>query len=106
MHRKKIKRRKDQLMQRHRVSREKLLREQEEEKEKKLMQIENDRLADQLKMKKRELSNLATTIVYKNELLNNLQDELVNLRDIEGKEISRDQLKKINSLINNERIND
>lgn len=103
MLRKKIKRRKYQLMQRLRVSREKFLREQEEENEKKLMQIENNRLADQLKMKKRELSNLATTIVYKNELLNNLQDELVNLRDIEGKELSRDQLKKINSLMNKAR---
>lgn len=101
--RKRIKKQKHQLMQKLRASREKFLKEQEEENEKKLMHLENKRLAEQLKMKKRELSNLATNIVYKNEVLNNLREELLNLRDTEGKEFSKDQLKKIDRLMDKAR---
>src|SRR5690606_23839959 len=44
-----------------------------------------------------------TNIVYKNELLNNLQDELFNIKDKDGNRLSTDQLQKINKLVDNAR---
>lgn len=80
-----------------------LLRKETEENEKKLMALKNEQLSQELDLKSRELANAATSIVYKNELLNNLNDELLNVKDKEGKKLSTDQLHKVNKLIDTAR---
>src|SRR5690606_40632518 len=70
---------------RHKLRRrqEELLRREAEQNEKKLMQLKNEQLEQELEQKNRELANVATNIVYKNELLNKLQEELFNVRSEE-----------------------
>src|SRR5690606_2275381 len=93
------------LQLRHKLRRrqEELLRREAEQNEKNLMALKNEQLIQELELKNRELANAATNIVYKNELLNNLQDELFNVRDRDGNKLSADQLQKITKLMDNAR---
>lgn len=95
----------DKLQLRHKLRRrqEELLRREAEQNEKKLMHLKNIQLEQELEQKSRELANVATNIVYKNELLNNLQEELLNIKDKAGNKLSSDQLQKINKLMDNAR---
>lgn len=95
----------DKLQLRHKLRRrqEELLRREAEQNEKNLMALKNEQLIQELELKNRELANAATNIVYKNELLNNLQDELFNVRDRDGNKLSADQLQKITKLMDNAR---
>lgn len=84
----------------------KLLAEQEERlaneaaaNEKKLISLKNIQLEQELINKNRELANSALNIVYKNEMLNTLHQELTNLNDSSGNKLSSDQLRKVNKLI-------
>ena len=70
-----------------------------EKKEKDWIKLKNQQLEDQLQLKNKELANAALNIVYKNEMLNNLHDELKQLKDADGNKLSSDELKKINKLI-------
>lgn len=85
---------------------EDLLRREAEENEKKLMALKNEQLSQELELKNRELANAATNIIYKNELLDNLHQELLDLKDKNGKALSNEQLQKINKLINNAKSDD
>ncbi|MCY4778968.1 triple tyrosine motif-containing protein [Sphingobacterium sp. UT-1RO-CII-1] len=80
---------------------EEILKKEAEENEKKLMEIENQQLQKELSQKNRELSNVTTHIVYKNELLNNLHHELKGLKDRNGAKLSEEQLSKVNKLMDN-----
>lgn len=99
----KIKQDKLQLRQKLRRRQEELLRREAEQNEKKLMQLKNEQLEQALTQKSRELTSVATNIVYKNELLSNLQEELFNVKDRAGNKLSADQLQKINKLMDNAR---
>ncbi|MBD1421423.1 helix-turn-helix and ligand-binding sensor domain-containing protein [Sphingobacterium chuzhouense] len=99
----KIKQDKLQLRQKLRRRQEELLRREAEQNEKKFMQLKNEQLEQELEQKNRELANVATNIVYKNELLNNLQEELFHIKDKDGNKLSTDQLQKINKLVDNAR---
>ncbi len=81
------------------IDQEKRLAREAEETERKLMAIRNQQLEQELQNKNRELSNSAMNIVYKNEMLNNLHQELLNLKDAQGNQLSQDQLRKVNKLI-------
>ena len=70
-----------------------------EQKEKEWIKLKNQQLEDQLNLKSKELANAALNIVYKNEMLNNLHNQLKQLKDAEGNKLSSDELKKINKLI-------
>ncbi|MGE8381192.1 MAG: helix-turn-helix transcriptional regulator, partial [Sphingobacterium sp.] len=70
-----------------------------EQQEKEWIKLKNQQLEAQLSLKNKELANAALNIVYKNEMLNNLHDELKQLKDAEGNKLSSDELKKINKLI-------
>ncbi|SEK41087.1 triple tyrosine motif-containing protein [Parapedobacter koreensis] len=85
-----------------RKQREALAKETEEN-EQRLMKLKNEQLERELAGKNRELANTAMSIVYKNELLNNVHDELLQLRDGEGRKLSNDQLRKINKIIEDAR---
>jgi DNA-binding CsgD family transcriptional regulator len=95
-------------LQRHQAEiQEKLQREKEEflrreavANEQHIVTIKNEQLQADLASKNRELANSAMNIVYKNELLQKLSDELNNFKDSAGKKISEEQLKKIHNVIN------
>jgi ligand-binding sensor domain-containing protein/DNA-binding CsgD family transcriptional regulator len=99
----KIKRDKLALRQKLHRRQEELLRKEAEQNEKKLIEVRNAQLTQELELKNRELANAAANIVYKNELLNNLHEELLNLKDKNGNKLSTDQLQKVNKLIDNAR---
>lgn len=80
-----------------------LLRKETAQNEKKLMTLRNNQLHQELELKNRELANAATNIQYKNELLNNLNEELLKVKDKDGQKLSQDQLQKVNTLISNAR---
>lgn len=85
---------------------QKLQQEKEEElkqeaisNQQKMVQLRNEQLQTELAGKGRELTNSAMNIVYKNELLQKIREELFNLRDEAGKKLSADHLKKIQKVI-------
>ncbi len=80
-----------------------LLAKEAEENEQRLVKLKNEQLERELASKNRELANTTMSIVYKNELLNNVHDELLQLHDGEGRKLSNDQLRKINKIIEDAR---
>ncbi len=78
-------------------------RQQEAEAEQQLMQVKTEQLETELAGKNRELANSAMNIVYKNELLSKIHDEILSLKDRQGKSLSTEQLKKINQVIEDAR---
>src|SRR5690606_28855625 len=83
--------------------REELLRREAEQNEKELMQLKNEQLEQELEQQNRELANVATNIVYKNELLNKLQEGLFNVKHKQGNQLSGDERHKINKLVDDAR---
>ncbi|MBS1529920.1 MAG: transcriptional regulator, partial [Bacteroidetes bacterium] len=86
---------------------EKLQREHEEflkqealANEQRIVKIKNEQLQADLAGKSRELANSAMNIVYKNELLQKISDEIAHLKDSSGKPLSPDQLKRLQKVIN------
>ena len=59
----------------------------------------------ELKSKNRELASSAMSLVYKNELLQKLSEEMTKLKDGTGKKLEDDQLRKIQKVID-EGMND
>lgn len=80
-----------------------LLKQKAEENEHRLVQLRNEQLERELGNKRRELANAAMNIVYKNELLTNVHDELLQLKDNDGRKLSKEQLLKINKIIDDAR---
>jgi len=94
------------LKRHHQQIQEKLQREKEEflhreaiANEQHIVTIKNEQLQADLASKSRELANSAMNIVYKNELLQKISDEINNFKDSAGKKLSEDQLKKIHKVI-------
>nr|WP_067062825.1 triple tyrosine motif-containing protein [Mucilaginibacter sp. L294] len=94
------------LKRHHQQIQEKLQREKEEflhreaiANEQHIVTIKNEQLQADLASKSRELANSAMNIVYKNELLQKISDEINNFKDSTGKKLSEDQLKKIHKVI-------
>jgi len=81
------------------------LREEEIINERKIVKLKNEQLQSDLAAKSRELANSAMNLVYKNELLQKIRDELLNLRDNHGKPLKDDQLRRIQKVID-EGLND
>ncbi|MBK0383300.1 transcriptional regulator [Pedobacter sp. SD-b] len=81
------------------------LREEAIANQQKLATLKNQQLQTELNNKAREATNSAMNIVYKNELLQKIKDEILNLKDKEGKKIAEDQLKRIQKIID-ESLND
>ncbi|RFZ92126.1 transcriptional regulator [Mucilaginibacter conchicola] len=73
--------------------------------EQQIVTIKNEQLQADLASKSRELANSAMNIVYKNELLQKISEELGSLKDREGKRLPEEQLKKIHKVID-EGMND
>ncbi|MFD1630931.1 ligand-binding sensor domain-containing protein [Pseudopedobacter beijingensis] len=73
--------------------------------EQKLIKLKNEKLEAELISKAREATNSAMNIVYKNELLQKIKEEISELKDEGGKKLSEDQLRRIQKVID-EGMND
>ena len=73
--------------------------------EQKLIKLKTEKLQAELESKSREVTNSAMNMVYKNELLQKIKDELLNLKDTQGKKLAEEQLKRIQKIID-EGMND
>jgi len=73
--------------------------------EQKLIKLKNEKLQTEVDSKSREVTNSAMNIVYKNELLQKIKVEIVNLKDPQGKVLADDQLKRLQKIID-EGMND
>ncbi|WP_197464090.1 triple tyrosine motif-containing protein [Rufibacter sp. DG15C] len=67
--------------------------------EQKLVRLRNEQLESELATKSRELANSALSIVSKNELLNGIREEILQLKDASGKKLAPEQLKKLQKVI-------
>ncbi|WP_316827153.1 triple tyrosine motif-containing protein [Pedobacter miscanthi] len=79
---------------------EEILKQEAETNEKQIIKLQTEKLQAELASKNRELANSAMTLVYKNELLQKLSDEITKLKDENGKKLSDDQTRKIQKVIN------
>ena len=75
------------------------LKREAEATEKQIVKIQTEKLQAELAGKNRELANSAMSLVYKNELLQKLSEEMTKLKDDNGKNLSEDQLRKIQKVI-------
>lgn len=87
------------------AEKEAFLKKETEATEKQIVKIQTEKLQAELASKNRELANSAMSLVYKNELLQKLSDEMTKLKDENGKKLSEDQLRKIQKVID-EGMND
>ena len=65
------------------------LRQEAEISEKQIIKLQTEKLQAELASKNRELANSAMTLVYKNELLQKLSDDITKLKDETGKKTLR-----------------
>ncbi len=73
--------------------------------EQKIVKLKNEQLLADLESKSREVTNSAMNMVYKNELLQKIRDEIYSLKDNSGKHLGADQLRRIEKVID-EGLND
>ncbi len=73
--------------------------------EQQIVKIKNEQLQADLAGKSRELANSAMNLVYKNELLQKISKEITRFKDSSGKQLSEDQLRRIQKVID-EGMND
>ncbi|RZM28640.1 MAG: transcriptional regulator [Pedobacter sp.] len=81
------------------VEKEVFLKKEAEATEKQIVRLQTEKLQAELAGKNRELSNSAMSLVYKNELLQKLSQEITKLKDENGKRLSEEQLRKIQGVI-------
>ena len=100
LYRLKLKRHQQHILEKLQKEKEEFLKQEVIANEQEIVRIKNEQLQDALAGKSRELANSAMNIVYKNELLQKINDEMSNLKDSSGKKLSEDQLRKIQKVIN------
>jgi DNA-binding CsgD family transcriptional regulator len=81
------------------TEKEEFLKKEAEATEKHIIKLQTEKLQAELAGKNRELANSAMSLVYKNELLQKLSEEMNKLKDENGKKLSEDQLRKIQKVI-------
>lgn len=81
------------------AEKEEFLKKEAEATEKQIINLRAEKLQAELAGKNRELANSAMSLVYKNELLQKLSQEITKLKDENGKKLSEDQLRKIQKVI-------
>lgn len=81
------------------IEKEEFLKREAEATEKQIIKIQTEKLQAELASKNRELANSAMSLVYKNELLQKISEEMTKLKDENGKRLSEDQLRKIQKVI-------
>lgn len=96
----KLRRDSQKISDRLQAEQDEILRQEAEANEKQIIKLQTEKLQAELASKNRELANSAMTLVYKNELLQKLSDEITKLKDENGKKLSDDQTRKIIKVIN------
>lgn len=100
IYRLKLKRHKQHLQDKLQKEKEEFQKQQTIAHEQRIARIRTEQLQADLASKSRELANSAMNIVYKNELLQKINDEITHLKDTTGKKLPDDQLRKIQKVIN------
>ncbi|RZL52107.1 MAG: transcriptional regulator, partial [Pedobacter sp.] len=77
-----------------------ILKQESEANEKEIHKLQTEKLQAELASKNRELANSAMTLVYKNELLQKLSDDILKLKDENGKKLADEQIRRIQKVIN------
>lgn len=101
----KLQKDRDKILAKLQLEKEIFLKKEAEATEKQIIKIQTEKLHTELKSKNRELANSAMSLVYKNELLQKLSQEMSKLKDDNGKKLADDQLRKIQKVID-EGMND
>lgn len=101
----KLKKDKQVIIQKIQAEKEEFLKQEAEATEKQIIKLRTEKLQAELSSKNRELANSAMSLVYKNELLQKLSEEINKLKDENGKKLSAEQLRKIQKVID-EGMND
>jgi len=96
----KLERDKKQIAEKLEREKQTFLRQEAFANEQEIIRLKNEQLQADLASKSRELANSALNIVYKNELLQNIEAEMKQLKDAMGKKLPEDQLRKIQHTIN------
>jgi len=81
------------------------LKKEAEATEKQIIKIQTEKLHAELQSKNRELASSAMSLVYKNELLQKLSEEMIKLKDKDGKKVADEQIRKVQKIID-EGMND
>lgn len=67
--------------------------------EQKLIKMKNEKLQAEIDSKSREVTNSAMNIVYKNDFLQRIKEELTQLKDGQGNKLNDEQLKRMHKII-------
>ena len=100
-----IRRHQEKIQEQLQKEKEEQLRQEAIATEQRIVRLRNEQLQSDLAGKSRELANSAMNIVYKNELLQKIREEIAALKDSSGKRLGDDQLKRIQKVID-EGLND
>jgi len=95
----KLRKDRDKILAKVQLEKEEFLKKETEATEKQIIKIETEKLQAELNSKNRELSNSAMNLVYKNELMQRLSQEIIKLKDTNGKNIPDEQLRKLQKVI-------
>lgn len=101
----KLKRHQHRIHEKLQQEKEEFLRQEAIVSEQQIVKIKNEQLQADLASKSRELANSAMNIVYKNELLQKISEEMAHLKDSTGKQLAEEQLRRIQKVID-EGMND
>ncbi|SEA89746.1 ligand-binding sensor domain-containing protein [Pedobacter hartonius] len=101
----KLRRDRDKILSRIQQEQEIFLQQEAEATERQIVKIKTEKLHAELQSKNRELANSAMSLVYKNELLQKLSEEMIRLRDKDGKKVANEQIRKVQKIID-EGMND
>ncbi|RYY38112.1 MAG: transcriptional regulator [Sphingobacteriaceae bacterium] len=95
----KLRKHQQRLQRKLQTEKEEFLRKEAVAQEQRVVKIKNEQLQNDLDRKSRELANSAMNIVYKNELLQRIHEEITELKDTNGKKLPPEQLRKIQKVI-------
>ncbi|HVW97642.1 MAG TPA: triple tyrosine motif-containing protein, partial [Mucilaginibacter sp.] len=101
----KLKRHQQDIHEKLQKEKEEFLRQEAIVNQQQIVTIKNEQLQADLASKSRELANSAMNIVYKNELLQKISEEIAHLKDTSGKPLAEEQLRRIQKVID-EGMND
>ncbi|WP_184548462.1 ligand-binding sensor domain-containing protein [Mucilaginibacter sp. FT3.2] len=104
-YRRKLKRHQHRIQEKLQHEKEEFLKQEAVANEQHIINIKNEQLQADLAGKSRELANSAMNLVYKNELLQKISEEIAHLKDSTGKKLSDEQLRRIQKVID-EGMND
>ncbi|RVT98333.1 transcriptional regulator [Mucilaginibacter limnophilus] len=95
----KIRKHQQRLQKKLQAEKEEFVKKEAAAQEQRMVKLKYEQLQNDLDRKSRELANSAMNIVYKNELLQRIHDEITELKDAGGKKLPPEQLRKIQKVI-------